>query len=268
MLSLIIQTVKKRRNLLLSCTAIAVSFVWMMVAVFPSFSGKAEQMTKAFENYPDAMLKAFNIEMDSFLTSLEGFLAGENFSIMWPIILIVLALAFASSTIAGEIDRGTIEILLAQPISRIKIFLSKYFAGLIMLLIFVFASVFSAVPLALLYNVDFNLQSYLAISILGTLFGFSILGISIMFSSIFSEGGKASSAVGGILILMYALNIIAAFKESLGNLKYFSFFYYFDHNAAMLHNQIDAAAAIVFLSVGIVCASIGAVAFVKRDIAV
>ncbi|OGY24880.1 MAG: hypothetical protein A2Y57_00955 [Candidatus Woykebacteria bacterium RBG_13_40_7b] len=72
---------------------------------------------------------------------------------------------------------------------------------------------------------------------------------------------------GGVLIIMYALNVFSTFKESLENLKYASLFHYYDFAAAVVNNHIDALNAAVFLAVGITCTIIGAIAFVKRDIA-
>ena len=46
-----------------------------------------------------------------------------------------------------------------------------------------------------------------------------------------------------------------------------SFFHYFDFNAAVVHNQIDILNAMVFLAVGIITTIVGAVIFIKRDIA-
>ncbi len=265
-MTLILQTLKKNRGTILGYTIASVILIWMFVAIFPSFAGQAEEMTKAFENYPEAMLKALNIEMQSFLTSLDGFLAGENYSIMWPIILIILVIAFASSAIAGEVERGTIEILLAQPISRIKLFLGKYLAGAAIIFIFVFASIFSVVPFAALYDVDIVLENHIVFSMLGACFALALYSVAMMLSSIFSERGKVASLSGGLLMSMYFLNIFAAFKESLDSLKYLSLFHYFDFNTALLKGELDPQSIAVFLGVSLVCTLIGLFWFNRRDI--
>jgi ABC-2 type transport system permease protein len=260
-LPLVVQTLKKKRNTLLAYLAINGGLVWMLVAVFPSIAQKGEELRKAFESYPEAMLKALNIDMATFLSNLEGFLAAENFSLMWPILLIILAISLGAGTIAGEIEKGTIEVLLAQPLSRAKVFLAKYAAGIAVTLTFVFASVFSVVPFALLHNVEFDPQSYLVMSLLGSLLGFALFSLAMMFSSFLSEKGKAASLTSAILIAMYALHLVAAFKENLDGLKYLSFFYYHDHNAAMLDYVIDPLAIAVFLGSGVIFVLIGLIAF-------
>jgi ABC-2 type transport system permease protein len=239
----------------------------MYVAMFPSFYNEREKFSELVDAYPEGLMEVFNIDATALLNSLEGFIAAEHFSLIWPIILIILALTYASSSIAGEIDKGTIELLLAQPISRLKIFLAKYFSGLVIITVFILLSNFSVVPFALLHNVDFQLQNYLTVSIIGFLFVFAIYGICIMLSSISSSRGKPMAITGGILIIMYALNVFSALQESVEYLKYASFFYYYDFAAAAIHNQLDILNVAVFLTVGIITSVAAVIIFVKRDIA-
>ena len=267
MLTLLIKTVKKNLINLLIYSTIGIAFVWMYIAIFPSFSKEGQSLQQAFEAIPEGLLKAFAIEIDTFVGSIEGFMAGEYFSILWPIILIILIISYASGAIAGEIDKGTIELLLSQPISRLKIFLAKYLSGLTIITTFIILTNFSVVPFAFLHNVDYRIQNYLTMSIIGFLFAFAIFGICIMISSISSSRGRPAAITGGMLIIMYGLNLFSAFQESLDSLKYASFFHYFDFNSAVVHNQIDILNASVFLVVGVVTTVVGAVIFIKRDIA-
>lgn len=266
MLALIARTISTRKTSLLAYILIAVGMIWMLAAFFPAIKDQADNLAVMIESYPKSFLEAFGVEENLFL-NFECFLAVENFSLMWPIILIVLVISLGSSAIAGEIDQGTIEILLAQPISRAKIYWAKYIAGLIIMSIFIFVSVFSVIPFAHLHKVDYDLQKLVTMFALGELFGWVIFSLTITFSSIFSTKGKPSSITAGILILMYAINLAAKLKESVENLKYFSFFHYYDFNAALIRNKIEPLTIGVFLGVSIICTIIGLVVFVKRDVA-
>lgn len=55
----------------------------------------------------------------------------------------------------------------------------------------------------------------------------------------FSDKGKATMASGGVLIVMYFLNIISSLKDSLVNLKYASFFNYFNASSLMAKNTLS-----------------------------
>ena len=175
------------------------------------------------ENYPEGMMKAFNIETISF-DRLENFLSIENYSIIWPLMAMFMMVSLAGYSISKEIEKGTAEILLAKPVSRLKIYFSRYLTGVIVLLAFTFVSVFSAVPLAEIYNVDYAIDHHVKIFILSFLFGWAIFSVSLMLSSMFSEKGRTYAASGGLLLLMYVMNLVASLKEDLGNLRYTSFF--------------------------------------------
>jgi len=267
MLALILQTIKKMRGSILGYTIAAAFLIWMFVSVYPSFSAQQEQLIKVFENYPPQLSKAFGIEAQTFLASFEGFLSGEDYSFMWPIILIIMVVSFGSAALAGEIDKGTIGILLSQPISRVKLFLGKYLAGALGITAFVFASVFSAIPFALLYGVDYRLQNYLTLAVLGTLFALALLSITMLFSSFSSERGRVTLISAGLFMGMYFLKILSALKENLAGLKYFSLFHYFDSTRALLKNEIGLESVAVFLGVILLGTLGGIYWFNRRDIA-
>lgn len=265
---LIKRTIAVNKKTLLAYILIATLLAWMFVVFFPSIHEQAEDFSKLMENYPEAFLKAFGVETENLFLQLESFLAAEHYSLMWPLLLLVLAITQAGAAIAGEIEKGTMEILLSQPLSRRQIYLSKFIAGFLIIFTFVWASNFLVVPLAKLYEVEINLKSYWTISLLGTLFGLAVFCLTMMFSAFFSTKGRAASLSAGILILMYALNLFASLKESAENLKYFSFFYYYDYNAALLEGKIEPLAIGVFLGASVVCTLVGLFWFNRRDIAV
>ena len=270
MLALIKRTIFVRRKSLLIYIIISALLVWMFVVFFPSMHQQAEELSKAFANYPESFLKAFGFDrgtIGNILFNIESFLAIEHYSIMWPIIVLVLTVSLGSSFLSGEVDEGTIEILLAQPLSRSKIYFSKYIAGFLIISIFVLASVFSVIPFALLHDVDINLKSHLMVAGIGLLFSLAIFSVSMMFSSMFSDKGKSTSISAGIMLGMYALNLFSSLKESAENLRYVSFFYYFDFQAAMLDHKIALLNVCVFLGVILICSIVGMVVFVKRDFA-
>ncbi len=249
-------------------SVICTVFNWMYVAFFPSIHKESEKMSKLFESYPQDFMKILDVDIKGLFTSLEAFLAAENFSIMWPIIMIIFVVALGGSMIAKEVEGGTIEFLLAQPISRLKLFFAKYIGNVISIFLFVVFSIWTIIPFALIYNVDFQAEAFLVITVLGLLFGFAVFAVTTLFSSIFSTSGKVASISAGILIFMYGVKIFSSLKESAENLKYLSFFHYFDHNAALIDQTIDVSSILVFSVVTIVATVAGAVYFAKRDLAV
>ena len=261
------QSLKDRKTYLIAFCIGAALFLWMYIALFPSIRDQSANLMKLMESYPESFLKAFNIESLDY-SNVENYLSSENFSFIWPLLIIFLGIAIGAAICAGEIEKGTIELLLAQPISRIRIFFEKYFAGFFSILIFDIVSIFAIIPFAAMYNVDYKLENFTTMAILGLLFALTIFSISALFSCIFSDKGKVYFLSGGLLVVMYVMNILASLKENIQDLKYFSFFYYFDASKALNHNQIDILAWLVFGGTIILCILVAVIIFNKRNITV
>ena len=263
------RTIKDRRIVLLIYCLGIVGFLWMYVGMFPSFADKKEQFNQLMQYYPKELMQAFGVtEITQIFSSLENFLAMEQFSIVWPIVVIALAVSIGGASIAGEIEAGTIETLLELPVSRIKIFFAKYLAGLVLLAIFTAVSVFAVIPLAAAYHVDYQTSHYVTTFVIGLLFAWAIMSLAFFFSVVFNSKGKAYFIPVGILIAMYVLKILSSLKDSLKDFKYSSFFYYFDANKSLIDNTIDHWSYLVFGGVIVVFTIVAVIWFSKRDIAV
>lgn len=267
MVAIFWRTFKSRKiSLAIYCVAMILSNL-MFVAMFPSIAQESVNWDEFYEIYPQDFLQALGIESFSFQT-VDSFLAIENFSILWPLVAIFFVASIAGGAIASEIERGTIEIMISKPVSRTRIFLGKYLQGVVATAIFVGVTICSVIPMALLYDLEYNLNSYLVYSLIGFLFCVAVFSMSMMFSAMFSERSRPYMITGGIMTLMYVVNIIIQFKEELENLKYFIFFHYIDHNVVFLEATIEWQTVAVFLGVSVVSTAVGLYWFNKRDIAI
>lgn len=267
MKTLILRQIKDRRTAILVYAIFAVLLMWMYVALFPTIRNQAAELLKLTEGYPEPFIEAFGVSEASF-GELENWVSTEQFSFVWPIMVIFLMASLAGSGIAGEIEKGTAALLLARPVSRLVIFFSRFFTGCIVLLAFNAVAIFSVIPFAELHGINYRLGHFATLYLMATLFGLAVLALALFFSAVFSEKGKVYFAVGGILIVMYVFRIIAAFSDVWDWLKYASFFHYFDPNRALVENEVSGVAAAVFLAVAAAAVAAGAWRFVKRDIAV
>lgn len=241
--------------------------IWMTFMFFPLIQQQSENIKGFMESIPKLFLKAFGIEnLDIF--TLEGFLTYKHYSMVWPVLLIFFSASIAGWGLSGQVDRGTIEIPLACPISRLQIFFGLYLTGMISLVLFTICGVLSIVPLAELYKMPYLFSYHAYVAILGLLFGWAVFSLAMLLSAIFSEQRKTYMVLGGILFMIYILDIVPLVVKGLAWLKYFSLFYYYDPNYILLNNSIQTTSLIVFTAVAIACTFIGAVWFNKRDIAV
>ena len=243
------------------------AFMWMYVAMFPSIAKQAEAFTAVFENFPPAVFEIFGIE-DLNMSTLENFLSVEHFSLVLPIMLIFLLISVAGRSIAGEIEMGTIELLIGRPVSRLKLFLSRYISGVGILAVFTIISVFSIIPLGTLHGVTFEIKSFATAGLILSLFGWAVFSMAMMFSSLFSEKSKVNMACGGVLLGMYVLNVAALMNESLDGLRYLSFFHYYAYSDALTKQSLYGTGCLVFILTSVTFTAAGLLWFRRRDIAV
>jgi ABC-2 type transport system permease protein len=92
-----------------------------MSAIWPTFRDMPG-LEELMAGYPEYMLKLFNVEE---LTTGAGYVNAELFSIILPALFIIYGIGRGARLIAGEEEAGTLETLLATPVSRARILLEK-----------------------------------------------------------------------------------------------------------------------------------------------
>lgn len=261
---LIARTIKSKRFQWFVYSAIGLMFMTMYVASFDAVQAMAQDYNKILETMPKGVLAAFNITQGT--PTLMGFLATKHFGFVWPLMLLMMMIGFAGFSIAKEIETRTMGLLLSQPLKRSTIYLARFVAGVIGIVIFIVATELVTLPLGIVFGYEVDMTQLLLIAVLGLLFGVAVLGISLFVSSIVSNGAKVAGIVGGGMLVMYVLTIVAALSSDFDWLKYFSFFHYFATNDIIANNAIGWQSFAVYGTTAVVTTIAGLVAFQKRDI--
>lgn len=264
---IIIRELKDRRTSLIAYCGIVVVLLLIYIALFPSIKASLDQFQKIYESYPKSFYQAMGIQ-DLSINTLANYLSIEMYNIMWQLLALLLASSLAGYAIAGQIDKGTIGYYLAMPISRVKLFFSKYFGGVLALLIFVLVSVAGSIPLAALFNNYMPKMGVINLSILSMFFAWAVYAVALFFSALFSEKSKVYMTMGGLLILMYAMNIIATLKGSLAWLDNFSIFHYYNAQGLLSGGSLQLSSIMLFAALIGIFTLLGAFVFKRRDVSV
>ncbi len=108
----------RRRGLLGWALGIA-AYVVLQTSFYPSVQDS--QLQRAIARYPKE-LKAFFGGVQSFdFSTGHGYLEVELFSLIVPALLVIAAVAFGAAALAGEQERGTLDLLLANPVTRRRV---------------------------------------------------------------------------------------------------------------------------------------------------
>lgn len=259
------RTILDRKRSLLVFLSIGVAMMWMYVVTYPTVQATSATVADFVKALPPELSKAFALDPRSF-TTFEGFVAGKQFSMVWPMMMVMLVAGLAANYIAGEVEKGTIELVLSQPISRLRIITSKVLSGVAVCALFSFVTVLSVIPLTRIYGITTPESHFWLVSGIGFCFGLAVFGLSMFASAFMSERGKALFLAIGVLLAMYVVNIVALLKVSLEDIKFASYFYYFDYSGMLLDGKIGKLSAIVLLGAFFGFIIAGVMRFNKRDI--
>ena len=95
------------------------------LSVYPTMSKSGDSMKSFLDSFPEGFKKMFRME-DYF--SGPGFLNTELFSLIIPMVMIGVGLAWGAGATADDEERGTADMLFALPITRSKILWSRLIA--------------------------------------------------------------------------------------------------------------------------------------------
>lgn len=111
-----------------------VGLVLVNVAFYPSFR-EQPSFDALFEDLPEGVQSLFGVGGIP-LTEPAGYLHSQVFTTLLPIALIIFAIALGARAIGGTEDEGTLELLMANPVSRSRVAIERYAStvGLVLVL--------------------------------------------------------------------------------------------------------------------------------------
>ncbi|HUC20986.1 MAG TPA: ABC transporter permease subunit, partial [Candidatus Polarisedimenticolaceae bacterium] len=240
-----LRELKDRKWSLLGYSLGSLAMLWLYVATFRSSQNSTQQLQELVKTYPKGLLDALGLS-NLTLDTVEKYLNAKHFSLLWPLLAIILALSRAGSQFAGEVQNGTMGLLLALPLERWQIFIAKYAAGLATIVIFAAVSVFGIIPLASAYHIPTHPHVLWGAWILTSLFMWAVYSAGLAVSSWVSEIGKVYAIMSTVLILSYVAHIVALIVANFEWLKHYSIFYYFDTQGVLATGHIMPRTLIVF----------------------
>lgn len=239
-------------------SALAAMVIW----VYPSFGEAFEDMDELLEAYPEGVIQLFDIRT---MASLEGFLAFELYIFGW-ILLLGLYMAYsAAGVVAGDVEHGRADTLLAMPVSRTRLLAERF--GALGLPILVVNLVTPAVVLASSWLIDDPLAvvDVAAVHLLSVPYLFACAGIGILCSVVFDRAGIAQRvALAGTFALYLFESLIAGTDyEALGAVSPVR---YYDPNGILLDGNYDLLGAATLVGIVLLLFLASQAVFTRKDL--
>lgn len=260
--SVFAKTLRDRRRSMLGWSAGLVGLTALMAAYWPSVRD-SPQLQSFFDDLPEAMR---SIVGGSDYSTPAGFLNAELFSLMLPLLFLVVAIGMGARAIAGEEERGTSDLLMSMPISRRRVLLEKV-AGGVLVLLAIGTVLFAALALsALVSDMDVSVgrlaQASLATVLLSLPFGALALAIGCATGA----RGLALGLTAAAAVAAYMLNALAPLVDSLSGAEDLSPFAWYASGDVLLGAGLAPWRAGLLVGVAAVLLGIALLALDRRDL--
>lgn len=251
---------EKRWSTIIWFIAIAV-FCLLIVVLFPTFK---DSFGQALTDVPDSMKSLLGDASD--YQNINGYIDIQVINQM-VFLTLIMSIILGTNLLSGEESNGTLQTLLAQPVSRTKVYFHKLLALLLILLIgvsgIILGTVAGVLPIGELSSLNMSrlLQATLMLWLVTTLFGV----LSFVIGAITGRKGLAGIVVGFIAFSTYMITALAGTAEVLKTVNYLSPFKYFN-TPSVMKNGLDSGNLTIFVASIALFVVIGWIVFRRRDI--
>ncbi|GIH08120.1 hypothetical protein Rhe02_61870 [Rhizocola hellebori] len=244
---------------------LAVTAVASMYASFWTSIGKNPEMAKAMETYPESLKEALHLQN---LNQPESYLASSVFGLLVPMLVAVFAVSAGVKAIASDEEAGTLDLVLAHPVSRVSLALQRF--GAIAAVLAVMGTVLCLAIIGLRGPAEFPEvapSKIMAICLQLALFGLFFAALS------YAAGawtGKRIAAIGtgaAVVVLGYLADSFLPQIEGFGWTESISPFDWY-LGGEPLRNGVQPGHAALLLGLAVLLAAAGTWRFNRRDVTV
>lgn len=265
MLSVIRWELRRRRWFMIWWAVGIALYMFLVIAVYPSFKDQAAELNKSLEQLPDTA-KALFSDTPDFLSPI-GYLSSQIYYLMLPLLFSILTISLGSSLIAKEEQQHTIELLLARPISRTGLLFAKAIAGVIILALVTLANLVVTIPAIEWAGFDGVTAGGVVLVTLMTALLSLIFGMLALMLTTIGHGAR-SLGLGLSVIIALGGYVISSLEGTVHWLHWPSKLlpYHYFHPSQILGGTFTTNEAIGFASVIAAMCVIAWLAFRRRDI--
>jgi ABC-2 type transport system permease protein len=217
------QTLRERRRSLLWWGLGIVALVGLNIAFYPSVRDSAG-LSDYSKDLPEAM-RALFAGGETNLISATGYLNSQVFALMAPLVLLIFSIGAGAASVAGEEERGTLDMLLAQPLRR-RDFVLQRFGALLALVLVLSAGLLATVAVgSSIVDLDIGFGRLVAasgsVALLALLFG----AVALAVGAVRPGRSRAIAVAAGLAIAAWMLDGLGQAVDALDGWRPLSPYY-------------------------------------------
>ncbi len=258
---------RDRRRALVWWSIGVAAVIVLIAATFPSVAGDVD-IEKMFEKMPPAIKMLAGAPEGIAITSAAGYLHSKLFALTLPMLFMIFGIGLGARAIAGDEGDGTLELLLANPVTRVRVALERLAA--VVALVAALAAVAGVTVLISDAAVRTGLESIpigKVVAATAASFAVAILHTALAFAIGCFTGKRAIaiSVAAAVAIGGYLLQGLAVQSEALKTVAVISPWHWFLDRVIILDGASAGALALpLVLAAGLAAA--GVAAFDRRDL--
>src|SRR6056297_2402115 len=162
------------------------------------------------ESLPPAMQAAFGATGAFSIATIEGFLAVELYQFFWLLLLGVYTAYLAGGLVAGDVERGRMDVLLAAPVTRRRVVVEKFLSlvPVVVAINLVVGAVVYATVVAIGESIP--VADLAAVHLLSIPYLLACGGIGLVLSVAFDESDAAKRGSLGAIFGLFLLETISS----------------------------------------------------------
>ena len=245
----------------LALSALVAVLAAFYVAMWPSFADV--DLDRFLEAWPPALRELFGVET---LASVEGFLATELYQFVWVLLLGLYVAYSAAGLVAGDVERGRMDLLLSLPLTRTRLLIEK-FASLLAPIVLVNA----AVPVVVLASVlavgeTIDVPALVAVHALSVPYLLACGAVGLVLSVLVDRADVANRLAIGVVFGLFLVESVTAVTEGYEPLGRVSPTAHYDPTEILVHGEYDLVGSGVLLAATAALLAVAAWLFRRKDL--
>jgi len=234
----------------------------LVVVMFPSIQ-ETEGLESYVENLPDAFSAA--IGGDVAFTTIEGFLIIEVYRMTWMLIVGAYFAYVSAGFVAGEVERGSIELTLMNPVRRRRVVVEKFLSGVPDTVVVTLLTFLAVIATVTWIDESINVGNLVLLHVVGGIYLLSCVAFGLLVSTVIDGEQRAQITGFGGIALMYILEAVTRDTDyewmSLPMIPR-----YFDPNSILIDGEVNGTDTLVLFAFTVAFVWLAAVVFEGSDI--
>lgn len=243
-----------------------VGYVALIVAVWPTVRDNPALAT-LHETLPEELRAFISFGGEFDYSTPTGYLGGELFSLMVPLLLLVAAIGAGARALAGEEEAGTLELLLSCPVSRERLVLEKLAALVVEVACLGAVLLLSLWAGARAVGMEISLGHLAAATASAVLLALLYGTLALLLGAATGRRGLTTAVVAAAAVAAYLVSSLAPLVAALEDVRVVSPFYHYAASDPLRHG-LAPGHSLLLLAATALAAVLAPLALERRDVGV